>query len=495
MGTRRGRSLRAVVTGSLLVGTVVVGSVVVGSPPASANTPVSLYVSTTGSDGGGSNTCTASGTPCLTIQQAINEAQSNYSTTDDVTINVAAGTYLENDTISASGLNSLTIVGAGASMATLDGSNGSSSVVLIHNGTVVISGFTITNGFNSFGGVNPAGGGGIFNQGTLSLGASTVSNNLAASGLRVYGANGGGIFNGGTMSITDSTISDNTAVHTGGPLPVGGAGGGIYNQGTMSIADSTVSGNTADVSGGGIYQHAGALTITDSTISGNTAEYDGGIADIAGTGSLGATIMASNAGGNCVPGGTITSVGYNLTDDASCGLSQPTDVTAAVVLGALGNNGGTTDTILPPASSLAVGAIPTGTTLNGVQVCPRSDQRGVSSFGNCTVGAVEGGFLIVAPPLPDATPGVAYGPIALTTQEVGVSTSPHVTTLKWTKIEAPKGMNLSSAGVLSWKPGKKLIPGTLSVVAQVTETVTTVTYGRKSIARTTVQATIPLRIT
>ena len=94
MGVGIRRSFRAVLAGSLVLGSVAVGSVVTGSLPASANTPVSLYVSTSGSDGGGSNACTASATPCLTIQQAINEAQ-GYPTADadDVTINVAAGTY------------------------------------------------------------------------------------------------------------------------------------------------------------------------------------------------------------------------------------------------------------------------------------------------------------------------------------------------------------------------------------------------------------------
>lgn len=183
----------------------------------------------------------------------------------------------------------------------------SDSVVLINNGTVVISGFTIMmNGLNSFGG------GGIFNEGTLALNASTVSNNFAESTFGIEGADGGGIFNEGTISIADSTISDNTAVNAGAPFSVGGAGGGIYNKGMMSIADSTISDNTANIFGGGIYQRAGTLTITDSTISGNTAEDKGGIADIGGTSSLGATIMASNSGGNCAPGGTITSVGYKM---------------------------------------------------------------------------------------------------------------------------------------------------------------------------------------
>ena len=56
--------------------------------------------------------------------------------------------------------------------------------------------------------------------------------------------------------------------------------------------------------------------------------------------------MADNTGGygNCL--GTFTSVGYNLTDDATgtaCGFTQPTDVVDADPdLGSLADNGGPT---------------------------------------------------------------------------------------------------------------------------------------------------------
>jgi hypothetical protein len=48
-----------------------------------------------------------------------------------------------------------------------------------------------------------------------------------------------------------------------------------------------------------------------------------------------------------------------------------------------------TETILPSSTSPAVGVIPPSTTLNGVSVCPRTDQRGVASSGFCTIGAAE----------------------------------------------------------------------------------------------------------
>jgi hypothetical protein len=123
------------------------------------------------------------------------------------------------------------------------------------------------------------------------------------------------------------------------------------------------------------------------------------------------------------------------------------------------------------------------------------DQRGVASFGSCTIAAVEGGFLISTTSLPNATPGTLYGPVTLTTQVAGVSASPNVTTLKWKKVALPKGLKLSSAGVLSGTPSSKLGGGTGPVAVQVTETVTTLNGTKKVKTKTTVQTTIPLTIT
>ena len=70
---------------------------------------------------------------------------------------------------------------------------------------------------------------------------------------------GGGIYNDGTVTVTDSTLSGNSAI----------LGGGIYNDsGTMAVTNSTLSGNTGTDAGGGI-EKAGALTMTDSTLSSN----------------------------------------------------------------------------------------------------------------------------------------------------------------------------------------------------------------------------------
>ncbi len=131
-------------------------------------------------------------------------------------------------------------------------------------------------------------GGGIFNDGTLTVTNSTLSGNSAGSW-------GGGIYNGGTLHVIDSTLSGNSArvgggiVHADGTLTVtnttlsgntASIGGGMANVGstTMTVTNSTLSGNSADAVGGGIYNgEVGTLTVTNSTLSGNSADFGGGI--------------------------------------------------------------------------------------------------------------------------------------------------------------------------------------------------------------------------
>jgi hypothetical protein len=103
-------------------------------------------------------------------------------------------------------------------------------------------------------------------------------------------------------------------------------------------------------------------------------------------------------------------------------------------------------------------------------------------------------FFISTTSLPPATPGTAYGQSTLQAANLGTGTSPYATTLKWHKITLPKGLKLSSTGVLSGIPSAKLAAGPSSVTVQVTETVTTLNGKMKVKTKTTVQASIPLTI-
>ena len=139
----------------------------------------------------------------------------------------------------------LTISGPGASSLAISGNN-SSRVFNIASGSVAISGLTVRNGWPDLHG------GGIYNNGTLTLINSTLSGNSTPNG-----GSGGGIFNTGTLTLTNSTLSDNFARS---------GGGAICNAGTLTVTNSIFSGNSA-ANGGGIYNPGGPATLTNSTSS------------------------------------------------------------------------------------------------------------------------------------------------------------------------------------------------------------------------------------
>jgi len=111
-------------------------------------------------------------------------------------------------------------------------------------------------------------------------------------------------------------------------------------------------------------------------------------------------------------------------------------------------------------------------------------------------------FGISTASLPGATRGQLFGPVGLQAEGVGVSASGYTTTLKWAKGAVtrparalPKGLKLSSAGVLSGTPSTKLAAGASSIAVKVTETVTTLNGKKRIKTKTTVAAIIPLTIT
>src|SRR4029077_2279895 len=153
-------------------------------------------------------------------------------------------------------------------------------------------------------------------------------------------------------------------------------------------------GNTATDAGG--FYNQGTLTLSNSTVSGNTASYGGGIYNNA-TVTTRNTIWANNSsGGNC-QGGTFTSQGHNLSDDASCSFTGTGDLNstpAGLDPGGLKANGGATQTIALLATSPAVDAI----LLSPINYCTdtsgnpvTTDQRGVTrpQGSACDIGAFE----------------------------------------------------------------------------------------------------------
>jgi len=203
---------------------------------------------------------------------------------------------------------------------------------LMNNGVLTVTNSTISGNTVSDPDAVTALGGGILNNGTLTLIGSTVSGNTATGN----GPSGGGIFSDGTLTLNDSTISGNSV--TGGGS---GQGGGIYaDPGTpLTIANSTISANTADGQGGGIYYPAPSTpqpALANAIVAGNTAQSSSDI-----------SVAYADNGGNQV-GGTID-------------------------LAPLNSYGGPTQTMPPlPGSPAICYGLPANATAAGIT----TDQRG-----------------------------------------------------------------------------------------------------------------------
>jgi len=322
----------------------------------------------------------------------------------------------------------LTIDGPGAGSLAVSGNNANS--VFVVAGTDTISGLTIKDG-------DSANGGGIDDEGSLTVTDCTITENTADNNLGF----GAGIFNDGTLDVVNSTISDNTHADQGGGIDsddgvtttvsdstisgnqAAAEGAGIANAGgtALAISDSTLSGNSttgvsADggamylvgsaptvrnstiahntaVGGAGIYlTGSAALTITNATIANNSntgIAPGGGIDASVGTASVGSSIFSANAGGNCSASSSFTDNGYNISDDASCNFTGPGSANNSSLvgrnLGLLGNNGGPTETMAllntpsaDPMLRVVVGSL-----------CPATDQRGEPRTAPCDMGAYE----------------------------------------------------------------------------------------------------------
>ncbi len=235
---------------------------------------------------------------------------------------------------------------------------------------------------NIFNGVDTTGlgGGGIRNEGGLTLNQCTVAGNL--------GALGGGIRNEGSLIVNQSTLSGNTATTSNG--------GAINSLGVIVLNECTVAGNSAGGVGGGIREVGGVnhSFLSYCTISGNVSSNGGGGLDISipGDVTISGCIIASNSasGGNITIGAAaeLIDAGFNLTN------GNP-------VLAPLGNYGGPTQTMPPLPGSPAIDAGSDAATNLFA-----TDQRGLPRrFGlHVDIGAVE--LQVVAGPNPPLLAGL-----------------------------------------------------------------------------------------
>lgn len=241
---------------------------------------------------GATDLCVASRPGCsATLQAAVDAAK------DGDTIHIDPGTFAGGVTVDVS----VQIVGAGAS-ATLIRGGGPVLTIGVEfassEPTVSISGVTITGGVNTSvpdhavtrgGGVLiPQAGEFPFRIGaTVTISDSVITGNTVASQqllppglcgpIDCSFASGGGIFNEGALTLINTRVSGN---HAGAPgsVTVFAGGGGISTsfRGTLTLRHSFVTGNAVtgtppyglEASGGGI-QSSGMLSIEDSVVNGN----------------------------------------------------------------------------------------------------------------------------------------------------------------------------------------------------------------------------------
>ena len=300
------------------------------------------------------------------------------------TITLTSGQLVVTDDLSVNGPGSFSI--------TVSGNHASRVFDVFPGITVNISGLTVSDG-SAMG----SGGGGIRNQGTLTLANVVLSGNTVGEF-----DEGAGILNIGTLTVSDCTLSGNSTGSSG-------FGGGVDNVGTLSIARTTLSGNAA-IAGSGINNLFGTVTITDSTLSGNTGH--GAINNTTGTVNMSFTTLSDNSdiglsnnagstlnvknsiianthgGSDCSNSGTFNATGTNFTTNGACpGFTVVTP--AQLNLGPLADNGGPTQTNALLPGSVAIDAAPDCTDVAGNSV--GADQRGVSRPQGtaCDVGAYE----------------------------------------------------------------------------------------------------------
>lgn len=242
-------------------------------------------------------------------------------------------------------------------------------------------------------------GGGIeFSGASLTLGNSTVDQNVA-TGIPSVDINGGGGVRAehGSVIIFGSTFSANT---TGTP---DADGGGLFSGQATVIVNSTFSGNAAAGDGGGVYSGRSARTnVSHCTFADNSARRGGGFFSRIGDLNVANTVVAGNSAAVSGPDcqGDIGSYGGNVIGDPmDCRRAMwggPDLEAVDPLLGPLGGAGG------PTAAHALLAGSPARDAAE-LTYCPGVDQRGSarpvdgdgSGAAACDSGAVEedGGVL------------------------------------------------------------------------------------------------------
>ncbi|HET8616635.1 MAG TPA: choice-of-anchor Q domain-containing protein [Actinomycetales bacterium] len=321
-----------------------------------------VYVDGSGTDSSG---CGPVADPCRTVQQGVEQAR--LSTSADVTVHIAKGTYTETVAVGAwPAGRALTLQGAGAASTTID-ANGTGTTLSVSAGKVTVRRLRITGADST----------GVRSGGDVTLDRVELVDNTSDAG-------GGAFVGNGRFTIMRSTLAGNTGELAGG-------GALFVAPGAVATIDrSTLTSNHGP--GAAIFNDGGEVTVSSSTLAGDGSEAVVLIGD--GTTTIESSILSGS--GCAVP---VTDGGHNVTSDESCGFSTSGGSVVGSVdeigLAPLGDFGGPTRTMPPTSFSLAAfppsNRVPAGAAGCPASGSPGTDQRGVArpKDGACDVGAVE----------------------------------------------------------------------------------------------------------
>ena len=173
------------------------------------------------------------------------------------TIRVGPGTYNTNLKIN----KNITLIGDNQNNTLIYGQTGNSCIYILGVRVTIVN-LTLKNEKGLWDDSLEVNGGGIYNEGILTIENSTITNSTSRLG--------GGIYNKGTVTIRGVTITNNIAKYNGGGIC-------NYEHCTLTIENSTINNNTStELNGGGIGNVHGTVTIRGVTITNNIAKYDGG---------------------------------------------------------------------------------------------------------------------------------------------------------------------------------------------------------------------------
>ena len=272
----------------------------------------------------------------------------------------------------------------------------------------------------------------------------------------------------------------------------------------VSNGGSAITGYTVTSSPGGL---TCSTVSTSCTVGGltNGTSYTFTVVAINYVGAGSSSLPSNSVTPATVPGAP-TNVGGTSNGNASSVVSwsAPTSTGGSAIIGYTVT---ATDATNPVRGGQSVSGSTSPITVTGLTNADRysftvvaTNSVGSGSPSTPSVAAVPlaPGLNIVLSVLPTAVPGTPYGVSPVVTLQVlgaVANSSTSTTTLKWTKVSLPKGMILSTTGVLSGTPNHALYPGTFALIVKVTESIrsTSVKPKPKSIILTT-QATISLSL-